>query len=105
MITSKRHVLDRDLNAAKNILKEGLKIYRQELAITRVERKSDFGNKSTLYETRSHPIAFGVVGSSLLNEDAYLENNVNYQFITSEKYNVLLSNRIEKTLYFSDVMN
>ena len=60
MITSKRHVLDRDLNAAKNILKEGLKIYRQELAITRVERKSDFGNKAHSMKPETHPIAFGV---------------------------------------------
>lgn len=31
--------LDRDLNAAQNILREGLKIYRQELSITQMEGK------------------------------------------------------------------
>ena len=55
------HVLDRDLNAAKNILKEGLKIYGQELSITKVERKSDFGNKAYSMKPEAHPIAFGVV--------------------------------------------
>ena len=56
------HVLDRDLNAAKNILKEGLKIYRQELAITKVESKSDLGNKARSMKPEAHPIAFGVGG-------------------------------------------
>ena len=56
------HVLDRDLNAAKNILKEGLKIYGQELSITKVERKSDFGNKAHSMKPEAHPIAFGVGG-------------------------------------------
>jgi len=32
------HLLDRDSNASKNILKEGLKIYGQGLSITKVER-------------------------------------------------------------------
>ena len=32
------NVIDRDLNAAINILNEGLKIYRQELSITLVEQ-------------------------------------------------------------------
>ena len=48
------HVLDRDLNAAKNILKEGLKIYGQELSITKVERKSDFGNKAHSVKPEAH---------------------------------------------------
>ena len=56
------HKLDRDLNAAKNILNEGLKIYRQELAITKVERKSDFGNKAHSMKPEAHPIASGVGG-------------------------------------------
>ena len=37
---------DRDINASKNILKEGLKIYGKGLTITKVERKSDFSNKA-----------------------------------------------------------
>ena len=37
---------DRDINAAINIKKEGLKIYGQGLSITKVERKSDFSNKA-----------------------------------------------------------
>lgn len=56
------HILDRDLNAAKNILKEGLKIYGQELSITKVERKSDFGNKAHSMKPEAHPIASGVGG-------------------------------------------
>jgi putative transposase len=50
------HKLDRDLNASQNILKEGLKIYRQELAITKVEKGSDYLG-STFDETRSPSIA------------------------------------------------
>jgi hypothetical protein len=50
------------LNASQNILKEGLKIYRKELAITKVERKSDFGNKAHSMKPEAHPIAFGVGG-------------------------------------------
>ena len=45
---------DRDLNASKNILKEGLKIYGKELAITKVERKSDFGNKAYSMKPETH---------------------------------------------------
>jgi putative transposase len=54
--------INQDLNAAKNILNEGLKIYRQELAITKVERKSDFGNKAHSMKPEAHPIASGVGG-------------------------------------------
>lgn len=56
------HKLDRDFNASQNILKEGLKIYRKELAITKVERKSDFGNKAYSMKPEAQPIAFGVGG-------------------------------------------
>lgn len=56
------HKLDRDLNASQNILKEGLKIYREELAITKVERKSDFGNKAHSMKPEAQPIASGVGG-------------------------------------------
>ena len=55
------HVLDRDENAAKNILKEGLKIHRLGRSITKVEEKSDYLG-STFDETRSPSIAFGVGG-------------------------------------------
>jgi hypothetical protein len=54
--------LDCDLNASQNILKEGLKIYREELAITKVEMKSDFGNKAHSMKPETYPIAFGVGG-------------------------------------------
>mgnify|MGYP001047536596 CR=1 FL=1 len=55
------HHLDRDENAAKNILNEGLKIYRQGLSITKVEDKSDYLG-STSVETRSPSHRFSVGG-------------------------------------------
>lgn len=45
---------DRDVNASKNILKEGLKIYGKGLAITKVERKSDFSNKAHSMKPEIH---------------------------------------------------
>ena len=45
---------DRDLNASINILKEGLKIYGKELAITKVESKSDFENKARSMKPETH---------------------------------------------------
>jgi len=56
------HKLDRDLNASQNILKEGLKIYGEELAITKVERKSDVSNNAHSMKPEAHPIASGVGG-------------------------------------------
>ncbi|WP_417362381.1 RNA-guided endonuclease TnpB family protein [Galbibacter sp.] len=50
------HHLDRDINAAKNILKEGWEIYRQGLSITKVEENSVYYS-STSYETPSLSIA------------------------------------------------
>ena len=55
------HKLDRDLNAAKNILKEGLKIYGEELAITKVENLKTISVASSL-KPEAQPIAFGVGG-------------------------------------------
>jgi hypothetical protein len=46
--------LSRDLNASKNILKEGLKIYGKELAITKVERKSDFCEEAYSMKPETH---------------------------------------------------
>ena len=54
-------VHDRDENASRNILKEGLKIYRQGLSITKVEDKSDYLG-STSVETRSPSHRFSVGG-------------------------------------------
>ena len=45
---------DRDINASLNILKEGLKIYGKELAITKVERKSDFSDKAHSMKPETH---------------------------------------------------
>jgi putative transposase len=56
------HKLDRDLNASQNILKEGLKIYGEELAITKVERKSDVSNNAHSTKPEAQPIASGVGG-------------------------------------------
>ena len=58
------HKLSRDLNASQNILKEGLKIYREGLAITKVERKSDVSNNAHSMKPEAHPIALAWVGSS-----------------------------------------
>jgi putative transposase len=56
------HLLDRDVNAANNILQEGLKIYGQELSITKVESKSDFAGKAHSMKPEAHPIAAGLAG-------------------------------------------
>jgi len=56
------HKLDRDLNASINILKEGLKIYGEELAITKVEEKSDVSNNAHPVKPEAHHIASGVCG-------------------------------------------
>lgn len=56
------HKLDRDLNASQNILKEGLKIYGEELAITKVERKSDVSNNAHSMKPEAQPIGSAVGG-------------------------------------------
>jgi putative transposase len=45
---------DRDINASKNILKEGLKIFGQGLSNTKVESKSDFSNKAHSMKPETH---------------------------------------------------
>ncbi|MDX5583600.1 MAG: transposase [Aureibaculum sp.] len=50
------HKLDRDFNASQNILKEGLKIYREELAITKVENHKTTSVASSL-KPEAQPIA------------------------------------------------
>ena len=56
------HKLDRDLNASINILKEGLKIYRQELSITKVEEKLDVSNNAYPMKPEAHHIGSAVCG-------------------------------------------
>jgi putative transposase len=53
---------DRDLNASRNILKEGLKIFGQELSNTKVEDKSDVSNNAHSMKPEVQPIASGVGG-------------------------------------------
>jgi transposase len=45
-----------------HFLNEGLKIYRQELAITKVERKLAVSNNAHSMKPEAHPIASGVGG-------------------------------------------
>jgi len=55
-------ILDRDINASQNILKEGLKIYRQERSITKVEEKSDVRNNAHPMKPEAKPISYAVGG-------------------------------------------
>jgi len=54
--------LDRDENASINILKEGLKIHRQELSITKVEEKLDISNSAYPVKPEAHHIGSAVCG-------------------------------------------
>lgn len=56
------HKLDRDLNASINILKEGLKIYGKELAITKVEEKSDVSNNAYPVKPEARHIGSAMCG-------------------------------------------
>ena len=53
---------DRDVNASRNILKEGLKISGKGLASTKVERKLDVSNNAHSVKPEAQPIASGVGG-------------------------------------------
>ena len=53
---------DRDVNASRNILKEGLKIFGQGLSNTKVERKSDVSNNAHSMKPEAHPIGSAVGG-------------------------------------------
>ena len=48
---------DRDVNASRNILKEGLKIFGQGLSNTKVERKLDVSNNAHSMKPEAQPIA------------------------------------------------
>jgi hypothetical protein len=50
------------LNASVNILKEGLKIHRQGLSNTKVERKSDVSNNAHSAKPEAQPVTYGVGG-------------------------------------------
>jgi putative transposase len=58
------HVLDRDLNAAKNILKEGLKILNSAGTVENTGRaiNKTSAKKHKAVKPEAHPIAFGVGG-------------------------------------------
>lgn len=51
-----------NVNASRNILKEGLKIFGQGLSNTKVERKSDVSNNAHSMKSEAQPIASGVGG-------------------------------------------
>jgi len=53
---------DRDVNASRNILKEGLKIFGQGLSNTKVERKLDVNNNAHSMKPEAQPIGSAVGG-------------------------------------------